>query len=212
MTDQQGAMTPERRHIRSAALFTAPLAVIGLLIAGCSSSKKSSSLATSTPATEPPVTRAPVTQARVTQAPVTQAPVTQAPVTQATLAPTTPTTSSATTSAVTPTTSASSSITAQPGPRPNTGTPVAATEREFAITLSRTSFTPGTYTFTVKNIGTLKHDLVFDGPGLNDVGSSLLLPGSTGSLTVTLAAGTYDVFCGVPGHKAMGMDLHITVA
>ncbi len=207
MTDQQQTMTPERRHIRTAALITAALAVIGLLVAGCSSSKKSSSVATPTPATQRPVTQAPVTQA-----PVTQSPATQAPVTYTTLAPTTPTTSPATTSAATPTTPATSSATAQAGPPPSTGTPVAATEREFAITLSRTSFTPGTYTFTIKNIGTLKHDLVFDGPGLNDVGSSLLLPGSTGSLTVTLVAGTYDVFCGVPGHKAMGMDLHIAVA
>ena len=26
-----------------------------------------------------------------------------------------------------------------------------------------------------------------------------------------LAKGTYDIFCGVPGHKAEGMDVHITV-
>jgi uncharacterized cupredoxin-like copper-binding protein len=204
MTDQQQTMTAERRHIRTAAVITAALAVIGLVLAGCSSSKKSSSVATSTTATQAPVTQAPVTQAPVTQAPVTQSPATQAPVTH--------TTSPATTSLATPTTPATSSATAQTGPPPSTGTPVTATEREFEITLSRTSFTPGTYTFTIKNVGTLKHDLIFDGPGLNDVGSSLLLPGSTGSLTVTLAAGTYDVFCGVPGHKAMGMDLHIAVA
>jgi len=72
--------------------------------------------------------------------------------------------------------------------------------------------TPGTYIFTIKNVGMFKHDLVFNGPGLTDVGSALVLPGSTGSLTVTLQAGTYDVFCGVPTHKAKGMDLHVTVA
>jgi uncharacterized cupredoxin-like copper-binding protein len=39
----------------------------------------------------------------------------------------------------------------------------------------------------------------------------LLSPGQSGSVTVTLAQGTYDLFCGVPGHKAQGMDVHITV-
>jgi uncharacterized cupredoxin-like copper-binding protein len=29
---------------------------------------------------------------------------------------------------------------------------------------------------------------------------------------VTLKAGTYDIFCGVPGHKAEGMDVHIKVS
>ena len=28
---------------------------------------------------------------------------------------------------------------------------------------------------------------------------------------MTLAKGTYDIFCGVPGHEAQGMDVHITV-
>ena len=37
-----------------------------------------------------------------------------------------------------------------------------------------------------------------------------MLPG-TQNLTVTLKAGTYDLFCSVPGHKALGMDTHITV-
>ena len=33
----------------------------------------------------------------------------------------------------------------------------------------------------------------------------------TQNLTVTLKTGTYDLFCSVPGHKALGMDTHITV-
>jgi uncharacterized cupredoxin-like copper-binding protein len=40
----------------------------------------------------------------------------------------------------------------------------------------------------------------------------LISPGENEPVTVTLEKGTYDVYCGVPGHKAMGMDVHITVS
>ncbi len=40
----------------------------------------------------------------------------------------------------------------------------------------------------------------------------LIAPGESESVTVTLQAGTYDVYCGVPGHKAQGMDVKITVS
>ena len=124
-------------------------------------------------------------------------------------APTAAVTSRPTTPPAPPTTAASSGTAVS---TTVAATPVTATEKEYVIALSRTNFTPGTYIFTIKNIGQFKHDLRFNGPGLSNVGSALLLPGSTGTLTVTLTAGTYDVFCGVPTHKAKGMDLHITVA
>jgi plastocyanin len=91
------------------------------------------------------------------------------------------------------------------------GTAVTASEKEYKIILSQTSFKPGTYTFTIKNVGARKHDLVFNGPGLSNRRSALVNPGSSGTETVTLAPGTYDVFCDVPTHKANCMDLHITV-
>jgi hypothetical protein len=196
MTDVQTVATSHHRHRRSIAAISATVAVVGLVLAGCSSSTKSSSVAAP----------APVTQASTT-APTT------APTTAATTPPTVPApTTAATTPPAAPTTTAASPGAAPPTTSAAAPTPVSATEAEYVITLSRTSFTPGTYIFTIKNIGQFKHDLVFNGPGLANVGSALLLPGSAGSLTVTLAAGTYDVFCGVPTHKAKGMDLHITVA
>ncbi len=93
------------------------------------------------------------------------------------------------------------------------GTKVTATETEFHIALSTTTFSPGQYTFTAVDKGKLQHNLVIDGPGVsNKKTQGLLAPGQSASVTVTLKAGTYDIFCGVPGHKAQGMDVHIKVS
>ena len=91
-------------------------------------------------------------------------------------------------------------------------TVVKATETEFHIALSQKTFSPGTYKFVATDKGQLQHNLVINGPGVNQMKTpGLLSPGQSGSVTVTLAKGTYDIFCGVPGHKAQGMDVHITV-
>lgn len=92
------------------------------------------------------------------------------------------------------------------------GTNVAVIEKEFAITLSQTSFTPGTYTFTIQNQGSFPHDLIIEGPGVDKKKSTEMAGGESGSLTVDLQAGTYELWCGVDAHKAKGMALKITVA
>lgn len=90
---------------------------------------------------------------------------------------------------------------------------VTATETEFHIALSKTTFTPGTYKFTAVDKGHLQHNLVIDGPGVNQAKTAgLLSPGQSESVTVTLRQGSYDIFCGVPGHKAQGMNVEITVS
>ncbi len=89
---------------------------------------------------------------------------------------------------------------------------VKATETEFHIALSQKTFSPGKYTFVAVDKGQAQHNLVINGPGVNQKKTpGLLSPGQSASVTVTLAKGTYDVFCGVPGHQAQGMDVHITV-
>lgn len=93
------------------------------------------------------------------------------------------------------------------------GTTVTATETEFHIALSTMTFHPGTYEFVAVNKGQASHNLVISGPGVNQVKTpGLISPGAQEPVTVTLQKGTYDVYCGVPGHKAMGMDVHITVS
>jgi uncharacterized cupredoxin-like copper-binding protein len=92
-------------------------------------------------------------------------------------------------------------------------TAVTAIETEFHIALSKKSFSPGTYKFTAVDKGHLQHNLVIDGPGVNMAKTAgLLSPGQSASVTVTLRKGSYDIFCGVPGHKAEGMNVNIAVS
>ena len=89
---------------------------------------------------------------------------------------------------------------------------VTATETEFSIDLSQTTFTPGTYTFTVVNAGKFTHNLTIEGPGVDKTASATVEAGQTAEITATLQAGTYELSCAIPGHKDKGMDLKITVA
>jgi uncharacterized cupredoxin-like copper-binding protein len=92
------------------------------------------------------------------------------------------------------------------------GTTVSATEADFSITLSQKAFTPGTYVFKVTNAGKYGHNLVIAGPGVNSVTSETMRSGGSGAVTVTLKAGSYELWCSIPGHKDQGMDVTITVA
>ena len=94
-----------------------------------------------------------------------------------------------------------------------TGSPVMVTESDFRIALSLKTFSAGTYIFHIVNSGATSHALEIEGPGLvSDARSALVSPGVSGSLTVTLSKGTYDVYCPVGNHKDMGMETSITVA
>jgi uncharacterized cupredoxin-like copper-binding protein len=117
--------------------------------------------------------------------------------------------SSAAPSSAAPSSAAPSSAAAAAGGT----TAVTAVETEFHIALSKKSFSPGTYKFTAVDKGHLQHNLVINGPGVNMAKTAgLLSPGQSASVTVTLSKGSYDIFCGVPGHKAEGMNVNITVS
>jgi uncharacterized cupredoxin-like copper-binding protein len=110
-------------------------------------------------------------------------------------------------------TSAAAPSSAAPSAAAGGTTAVTATETEFHIALSKKSFSPGTYKFTAVDKGHLQHNLVINGPGVNQVKTAgLLSPGQSASVTVTLSKGSYDIYCGVPGHKAEGMNVNITVS
>ena len=109
--------------------------------------------------------------------------------------------------------SAAASSTAASSPAAGGTTAVTATETEFHIALSMKSFSPGTYKFTAEDQGHLQHNLVINGPGVNQAKTAgLLSPGQSASVTVTLSKGSYDILRGVPGHKAQGMNVEITVS
>jgi uncharacterized cupredoxin-like copper-binding protein len=89
---------------------------------------------------------------------------------------------------------------------------VAVTEVEFKIELPSTTLSPGTYTFDLTNKGHVGHDLVFNGPGVDNDKTPVIGPGKTAKLTVDLKSGTYDVYCSVPGHKQAGIAVNLKVS
>jgi uncharacterized cupredoxin-like copper-binding protein len=93
-----------------------------------------------------------------------------------------------------------------------TGTTVTATEKEFSISLSQTTFKPGAYTFKVTNQGKFPHNLTIEGPGVDKTATTTMQGGQSGEVTVTLQAGSYELWCSVDSHKDKGMDMKITVA
>jgi plastocyanin len=90
-------------------------------------------------------------------------------------------------------------------------TTVQVTAKEYSLSLSTTSIAPGQYTFQLMNGGTTTHGLEIDGPGVQDQKADLTTPGGSSSITVTLEAGKYELYCPVPGHRELGMESDITV-
>jgi uncharacterized cupredoxin-like copper-binding protein len=91
------------------------------------------------------------------------------------------------------------------------GQTVQVKEKEFKIALPSTTLKPRSYTFDVSNDGKVQHDLTIDGPGVSKAHTPLIASGKHATLKVKLAAGTYDFYCSVPGHKQLGMDVKVTV-
>jgi uncharacterized cupredoxin-like copper-binding protein len=91
------------------------------------------------------------------------------------------------------------------------GTAVTANEQEFSITLSAKTFKAGAYTFTVHNAGKYPHNLTIQGPGVDKAASPTTPGGGTGTVSVTLTKGSYELWCSVDSHKDKGMDMTITV-
>jgi uncharacterized cupredoxin-like copper-binding protein len=102
-------------------------------------------------------------------------------------------------------------VTARPASATSSTTTVKAVETDFHIKLSKTAFTAGNYVFVVQNKGQTTHALAITGPGLSKATSRNIQPGQSTRLTVTFKKGAYDIFCPVPGHKALGMNMNISV-
>ena len=91
-----------------------------------------------------------------------------------------------------------------------TSSTVQVSEIDFKIKLPQTTLKAGTYTFDVSNDGKVPHNLTITGPG-GTKATPNFDPGKTATLKVDLKPGSYDFFCSVPGHKQLGMDVHVKV-
>ncbi len=87
---------------------------------------------------------------------------------------------------------------------------------DLSIILSEFKFAPAALsvaagapiTFKLRNSGTVDHDLTIDKAGLKIV----LKVGESGEKTISgLAAGSYEVYCSIPGHKDAGMKATLEV-
>ena len=120
-----------------------------------------------------------------------------------------PTSRPATTRAKSAKTTTSASV---PTTAPTAPKTVPVTETEFKIALPTESLAPGSYEFALTNKGHIGHDLVVDGPGVDNEKTPVISAGKTAKLTVDLKSGTYELYCSVPGHKQAGMDLKLKVS
>jgi uncharacterized cupredoxin-like copper-binding protein len=93
-----------------------------------------------------------------------------------------------------------------------TGHTVTADESEYKIDLSSSTVAPGTYKIVAANKGTITHALEIDGPGVSGMKTGDISPGSSATLTVKLAKGSYDIYCPITGHKALGMNTTLNVS
>jgi uncharacterized cupredoxin-like copper-binding protein len=91
------------------------------------------------------------------------------------------------------------------------GTQVTVDASEYALKLPSNTMAPGTYTFTMDNVGHATHAIELKGPGIDGAKSSTAGPGGKATLTVTLQPGSYELWCPVGNHKQAGMDTTITV-
>lgn len=73
------------------------------------------------------------------------------------------------------------------------------------------SATAGEIAFTLVNIGDAEHDLVIEEVG-DVVVIGNIAPGETGTGSIELEAGTYTVYCDVPGHREAGMEATLNVS
>src|SRR5690242_648818 len=83
---------------------------------------------------------------------------------------------------------------------------------EWNVALSQASVAAGPVTFVITNAGSIPHGFEVEGQGIEKE-IETIQPGASDTLTLTLKAGSYDVYCpvGEDSHKKLGMDTHLKV-
>ncbi|GGJ14305.1 cupredoxin domain-containing protein [Streptomyces brasiliensis] len=101
--------------------------------------------------------------------------------------------------------------TGSPSASAKPATTITVTMKEYSLTLSPAHAAAGTVTFVVDNAGAVAHALAVAGPGVSDAHTSTVPPGGQARLTVTLQAGSYELWCPIDKHRELGMDTHLQV-
>ena len=120
----------------------------------------------------------------------------------------------ATTSAAAPTSSAeapASETAATSADEAAESQTLTATEGEMFIEVSSEELSAGSVTIEVVNEGSATHDFVVERDGKDVAGTDMIAPGSSTTLTVDLEPGEYVFYCSVANHRAMGMEVTVTV-
>lgn len=101
--------------------------------------------------------------------------------------------------------------------QPAAEAPTEATQEASEVSMSEFKFDPAGVTaaagstITVKNIGSVGHDLKLREGGEVIGGTEVLGGGKSEQLPVDFPAGEYEMFCSVPGHEDSGMKGSFTV-
>jgi plastocyanin len=86
-----------------------------------------------------------------------------------------------------------------------------ATETNFKIKLDEDHVKAGSYTITVVNDGEATHNLAVEQNGTTKATSDSIGPGEKTTLKVDLTPGQYVFYCAIGNHRAMGMEIAVTV-
>lgn len=118
----------------------------------------------------------------------------------------------ATTSAA-PTSSAEERRAGSVEPAPDAGETqtLVATAEDFSFSLERSDLTAGSYEIELVNGGAASHDLKVERDGNEVGGSTVIPPGESATFTVDLEPGEYVFYCSIGNHRAMGMEVTVTV-
>ncbi len=74
-----------------------------------------------------------------------------------------------------------------------------------------TTLPAGPATLKVSNVGTMPHNLEIKGMGIDQKWGTLLNPGESQTLSLTLIPGAYQVFCPVGNHADQGESVNVTI-
>ena len=86
------------------------------------------------------------------------------------------------------------------------------TERDFRFDTPDVTVAAGSVVLAVTNAGPTVHDLTIrDGAGKVVGETDDLKPGTAATLAVELPAGSYVIFCSLPGHESLGLKGTLTV-